>query len=175
MQIQVCIKWLTIHAGFPANPIYLISDTYPILWWSVLFYSNSAGKFISFQSPEEIFVSRAGSPMHQTLCYKSILLLHQLQICLLQFHWLILSSDIRNSNEQGYISFWNLLPRKPCFCPGYQFREASGFPSRYAAFLTMGKSGRTLSMPKLKLLWWPHAKKYRYIIISQRESWLPSL
>lgn len=80
--------------------------------------------------------------MSQTLCYKSILLLHQLQICLLQFRWLILSSDIRNSNEQGHTSFWNLLPRIPCFCPGYQSREASGFPSRYAAFLTMGKEVR---------------------------------
>lgn len=43
-------------------------------------------------------------------------------------------------------------------------------PDMLLSLLWGRKSGRTLSMPKLKLLWWPHAKKHRYIIISQRES-----
>lgn len=75
-------------------------------------------------------------------CYENILLLHQIWICHPRFHRFLLSTDIRNNNYQGHTSFWNIIHRKYCFWPGSQSRGASGFPPRFAAFLTMGREGR---------------------------------
>lgn len=141
MQIQVWIKISATYVRFPTDPFHLTSD--PVKTSALLFqYRRQIRKTLeSWKSFCFKNIMWQKFP-HVRHCYKNILLLHHLRIYHPQFHWFLLSTDIRNSNQQGHKSFQYILLKTHCSYPGCQTTEASGFPPRFAGFPTMGKAGR---------------------------------